>query len=78
MYMPRKTWKPNVNEPYLLVYTDNGNFRYGKRIWHGDPQEERYYRIGFVCETEDEALKLVSELSDCVSFFLKIGALKEL
>lgn len=56
-------WKPEYNEKYYIPSISNA-VGYNKFYWRGDDSDDKYYNLGLVFKSKDEAIKLAEEMLD--------------
>ena len=50
-------WKPKYDEKYYIPSISNA-FGYNSFCWRGDDSDEKYYNLGIICKSKEEAIAL--------------------
>ena len=50
-------WKPKYDETYYIPSVSNV-FGYNSFCWRGDDSDEKYYNLGIICKSKEEAIAL--------------------
>lgn len=54
-------WKPKYDEDYYIPSVGNA-LSYNHFYWKGDKLDNRYYNLGIVCKTKEEAVAMVKKM----------------
>ena len=55
-------WKPEIGETYFSPCVIFCEASYDSYEWAGEPVEENWYKLGFVCHTAEEAIELAEKM----------------
>ena len=56
-------WKPQIGEKYYIPCIDTElEYMYSVYYWSNDEYDNKYYHIGLVCKTKEEAVALTKKM----------------
>lgn len=61
--LPWRPWKPQIGEKYYIPCIDTElEYMYSVYYWSNDEYDNKYYHMGLVCKTKEEAVALTKKM----------------